>query len=470
LIDSLVASVPDLKETLAEWSSAFDRERAGTENVLIPEPGVEEQFDNSQSGIQIIEEQLQTKLREYRREYKSMEICYRDSGKEIFLIEVPSKIKTIPKNWQQMGATAKVKRYYSPEVRALVRQLQEAKETHKLISAEIQGRLYKRFDKRYLDWLRTVHVVASIDCLLSLAKTSRMLGTPSCRPTFVNVERSVLDFKNLRHPCYMGSNDFIPNDISLGGDNANLTLLTGANAAGKSTVLRMTCVATIMAQMGCYIPCEEAQLTPVDRVMTRLGANDNIFAGKSTFYVELSETKRILSSATNRSLIVLDELGRGGSSSDGFAIAEAVLHHLATFSGSLGFFATHYATLSQSFAHHPEIRPKRMAILVDDESRKVTFLYKLEDGVSPGSFGMHVATMCGVHKSIVDRASEAAQKFEHTARMRKLLEFNKDEVILPVGVMSDFSYFAGLELPIDGQQRVEIGRAVSSVKRTVNAL
>lgn len=470
LLDRLLNSVPALQETLATWSTAFDRARAATEDVLIPEPGVEDEFDASQQGIQAIEDELQTRLREYRREFKSMEIHYRDSGKEIYLIEVPAKIKSVPRDWQQMGATSKVKRYYSPEVRTLVRQLQEAKETHKAISAEIQGRLYKRFDARYLDWLQAVHVVAQLDCLLSLAKTSRMLGAPNCRPKFVDDERSVLDFKELRHPTYMGTRDFIPNDIRLGGDGSNITLLTGANAAGKSTVLRMSCVAAIMAQMGCYVPCREATLTPVDRVMTRLGANDNIFAGKSTFYVELSETQRILSEATNRSLIVLDELGRGGSSSDGFAIAEAVLHHLATYTGSLGFFATHYATLSQSFDHHPEIRPQRMAILVDDASRKVTFLYKLEEGVSPGSFGMHVAAMCGVDKSIVERAAEAAQKFEHTARMRKLLEFNRDEVMLPVGVMSDFSHFAHTDTPVKPCDEPQLSRAVSTVKHTVNAL
>ena len=175
----------------------------------------------------------------------------------------------------------------------------------------------------------------------------------------------MLEFRELRHPCFVstGASDFIPNDINLGGDHANITLLTGANAAGKSTVLRMTCVAVIMAQIGCFVPGEYARLSAVDRIMTRLGANDNIFAGKSTFFVELSETKRILSEATNKSLLVLDELGRGGSSSDGFAIAEAVLHHIASHVGSLGYFATHYGTLNQSFKTHPQVEPKRMAIL-----------------------------------------------------------------------------------------------------------
>src|SRR5947209_446552 len=151
-----------------------------------------------------------------------------------------------------------------------------------------------------------------------------------------------------------------------------------------------------MAQIGCYVPARSAQLTIVDRIMSRLGANDNIFAAQSTFFVELSETKKILSEATPRSLVILDELGRGTSSYDGVAVAQAVLHHVATHIGCVGFFATHYHSLATEFDCHPEIKNQRMKILVDDEKRKVTFLYKLEEGVAEGSFGMHCASMCGI--------------------------------------------------------------------------
>lgn len=257
-----------------------------------------------------------------------------------------------------------------------------------------------------------------------------------------------LKFKSLRHPCFnLGTTtafkEFIPNDVELGKDVAQLGLLTGANAAGKSTVLRMTCIAVIMAQMGCYVPCDSAILTPVDRIMTRLGANDNIMQGKSTFFVELSETKKILDLATNRSLLVLDELGRGGSSSDGFAIAEGVLHHVATHIQSLGFFATHYATLGNGFNGHPQVRPLKMSILVDEQTRNVTFLYKLLEGRSEGSFGMHVASMCGIPKEIVDIAEIAAENREHTSRLLKerkkaAEELDDDTDILPLGLESDF--------------------------------
>jgi len=234
--------------------------------------------------------------------------------------------------------------------------------------------------------------------------------------------------------------DFIPNDINLGGEAAKIKLLTGANAAGKSTILRMTCIAVIMAQIGCYVPCVSARLTPVDRIMSRLGANDNIFAAQSTFFVELSETKKILSEATPRSLVILDELGRGTSSYDGVAVAQAVLHHIATHIGCIGFFATHYHSLAEEFSGHPEIQNMRMRIHVDDENRKITFLYKLEEGVAEGSFGMHCAAMCGIPSKVIERAEVAAKEWEHTSKLKESLEAARMGCWIPLGVQSDVAW------------------------------
>lgn len=180
-----------------------------------------------------------------------------------------------------------------------------------------------------------------------------------------------------------------------------------------------------MAQIGLHLPCSSARLTPIDRIMSRLGANDNIFAAQSTFFVELSETKKILSEATPRSLVILDELGRGTSSYDGVAVAQAVLHHVATHVGCVGFFATHYHSLAEEFSRHPEVTNKRMRIHVDESERRVTFLYKLEDGVAEGSFGMHCASMCGIPNKVVERAEEAARMWEYTGRESQRLEMRR---------------------------------------------
>ena len=195
-----------------------------------------------------------------------------------------------------------------------------------------------------------------------------------------------------------------------------------------------------MAQVGCYVPCASARLTPVDRIMSRLGANDNIFAAQSTFFVELSETKKILAEATPRSLVILDELGRGTSSYDGVAVAQAVLHHVATHIGCIGFFATHYHSLAEEFGGHPEVRNKRMRIHVDEAERRVTFLYKLEDGVAEGSFGMHCAAMCGIPRKVIDRAEVAAMAWEHTSRLKESLEVARMGCWVPLGMQSDVAW------------------------------
>ncbi|KAK0113572.1 DNA mismatch repair protein msh6 [Cadophora gregata f. sp. sojae] len=442
IVDRLISAMPDLTKPLKFWKTAFDHSKAREFKLLVPERGVEEDFDGSQDHIEEIEGELEALLKRKRKELggNATKINYKTIGKEIYQMEVPVSIK-VPKDWSMMSSASGFKRYYFPELKTLIRQLQEAQETHGQIVKQVASRLYARFDEDYNLWLPAVRVVSQLDCLISLATASAALGEPSCRPTFVDSERSVIEFEELRHPCVLPNvADFIPNDVKLGGDAANINLLTGANAAGKSTMLRMTCVAVIMAQIGCYVPCVSATLTPVDRIMSRLGANDNIFAAQSTFFVELSETKKILAEATPRSLVILDELGRGTSSYDGVAVAQAVLHHVATHIGCTGFFATHYHSLATEFSGHPEIAPKRMQIHVDEDNRRVTFLYKLEDGVAEGSFGMHCAAMCGIPTKVIDRAEVAAKEWEHTSRLKESLEKARSGCYIPLGVQSDVSW------------------------------
>ena len=240
VIGQLITAMPDINSILQQWKTAFDRTKAKENGILVPEPGVEEDFDESQERIEQVLAELESLLKKVRRDLGSNTIVYRDNGKEIYQLEVPVKVKGVPKSWDQMSATQKVKRYYSPELRTLVRQLQEAQETHGQIIKEVSGRFFARFDNDYKVWLASVRIISQLDCLISLAKASSALGEPSCRPVFVDDERSVLEFEDLRHPCMLPTvTDFIPNDIRLGGDSTNINLLTGANAAGKSTVLRM---------------------------------------------------------------------------------------------------------------------------------------------------------------------------------------------------------------------------------------
>ncbi|EGR48449.1 DNA repair protein [Trichoderma reesei QM6a] len=463
LLDRLISSMPNLEEPLAYWSTAFDRRRAKEEKLMIPESGVDEDFDASVARIEEIKSQLDDLLAEKKTELKCKTLKFTDIGKEIYQIEAPKSVK-IPSSWRQMSATKDVKRWYFTELTTLVRELQEAEETHSQLIREVASRFCKKFDVDYETWLKAIKIIAQLDCLVSLAKASMSLGEPSCRPQFVEEERSVLEFEELRHPCMINTvDDFIPNDIKLGGDQAKINLLTGANAAGKSTVLRMSCIAVIMAQVGCFVPARSARLTPVDRIMSRLGANDNIFAAQSTFFVELSETKKILAEATPRSLVILDELGRGTSSYDGVAVAQAVLHHVATHIGCIGFFATHYHSLATEFENHPEIRARRMQIHVDDAQRRITFLYKLEDGVAEGSFGMHCAAMCGISDRVIKRAEIAAKEWEHTSRLKDSLDKAKTGCYIPLGILSDVGSLLGDKGDVGAQGVDVLLRAIESL-------
>ncbi|CAG8434233.1 1760_t:CDS:10 [Ambispora gerdemannii] len=426
--------VPDLNSKLDYFNRAFDCN-------LIPYPGIENDYDRINETIRKIIQQLDNYLVEVKARYRysPSKVTYKHIGKEIYQLEIPH-IYRVPDDWKKLSSTKIVNRYWNPTLQKLIRELQEAQETQTGILKSLRGRFYEKFDAHYQEWLAAVKVVSEIDCLLSLTKSSFALGEPYCRPEFVEEGPSFLKFEDLRHPCVVSgvATDFIPNDTSLGDCEPNVILLTGPNMGGKSTLLRQNCVAIIMAQLGCYVPARRCVLTPFDRIYTRIGANDNIMAGQSTFMVELTETSKILHEATPRSMVILDELGRGTSTFDGYAIAYSVLHYLATHIGCLALFSTHYGTLTREFAKNPNIALKHMSCQVDQDRKEVTFLYKLVSGVCPKSYGMNVASMAGVPRVVVDRAEEVAAKFEQSSRLNDTLTTKESD--LPATLYSDFAH------------------------------
>ncbi|KAJ1656673.1 DNA mismatch repair protein msh6 [Dispira simplex] len=420
----LVHQCPDLTQLLEFFRTAFDHDIAEQRGYIVPSPGVEAAYDRVLGQQENLEQRFAQYLEQQRQVLKCSTVEYRDLGKEIYQLEVPKAVK-VPHHYVQLSATKACSRYWTAELQTMVKEFNELQETRNSVVLDIERRMYQRFDEHYRTWLSAVMVVAELDCLLSLAYSAQSFGEPVCRPEFVvNPQggRAVLDIGELRHPCVAAApglgSSFIPNDTLLGGDSPNLILLTGPNAGGKSTLLRQTCLAVILAQLGCYVPARHCRLSPVDRIFTRIGAHDDILRGQSTFMVELSETSKILQEATSHSLVILDELGRGTSTFDGYAVALAVLHHLATRTGCLGLFSTHYHALTQELREHPEIALRHMDCRVDNEQGDVTFLYKLVEGVCPKSYGMNVASMVGVPKSIVERAEQVADAFEAVQKLR----------------------------------------------------
>jgi len=385
-------------------------------------------------------------------------------NKEIYLVQVSAKHKRIPNDWIRNSGTKAFSRWTVPTLSSTIRQLKEARERRSASIKDFKFRLFAEFDKDRSVWLRAIRVMAELDCLFSLVKSSKAFGEPACRPQLVEGDMAWVEFEELRHPAMAlrTKSDFIPNDVKLGETVGRISLLTGPNMGGKSTVMRMTAAGVIMAQMGMYVPARSARLCPVDSILTRMGAYDNMFSNSSTFKVELDECCKIMRDATPKSLVILDELGRGTSTYDGMAIAGAVLHQLATHTLALAFFATHYGSLTDDYAYHPNIRNMHMKTLVDDERRELVFLYKLVDGTATSSFGTHVANLAGVPMDVVERAEVISKDF--ASKFKEKMEDKRRKLAsarLPIDTQADFAYMYKLvvgerALEGDGVRRREV--------------
>ncbi len=260
--------------------------------------------------------------------------------------------------------------------------------------------------------LATAHALAEIDVYLSLAEVAARQNY--ARPQLN--EGDTIHIVAGRHPVVeqtLSDAAFIPNDTNLSNHEAQICIITGPNMAGKSTYLRQVALITLMAQIGSYVPAESATIGLVDRIFTRIGAQDDLATGQSTFMVEMVETANILHHATPRSLIILDEIGRGTSTYDGLAIARAVVEYLHNNkrSGARTLFATHYHELVEVAQLLPRIRP--MNVAVTEEAGEVVFLRKIVPGGADRSYGIHVAQLAGIPRPVIHRAEEILEELEH---------------------------------------------------------
>lgn len=423
LLTFIIDQIPEYSSTVEFFKSAFDRQLALKEGVVVPFAGVEKDYDDANAKFLQIKDDFDRYLVTQEKVLKIRGAKYKDVGKEIFQLEIPANT-AVPKDYVLMSKTKTVKRYWTSEIKEMVKDYQEWDERRSAVLRNVYGKMLKSFDSHITIWRSTVASIAKLDCLLSLTKASQEMREPKCRPHIVNSPSAMCDIQELRHPCISADRvaSFIPNDITLGSETgqnctdhmSRMILLTGPNMGGKSTLLRQTCLAIIMAQIGCYVTASKCQISPVDRIFTRLGANDNIIAGQSTFMVELLDTAKILREATERSLVILDELGRGTSTFDGMAIAHAVLLQLARRTRCIGLFATHYRPLAVDFFQEPSVSCQYMSCALEADSKRVTFLYKLALGISPKSYGMNVAAMAGLPNTVVSEAESIADQFDQS--------------------------------------------------------
>ncbi len=263
-------------------------------------------------------------------------------------------------------------------------------------------------------------LIARLDCLLSFARIA--LDYNYCRPE-VN-ESTNIEISEGRHPVIErqlpGDEAYVTNDVKLNDSDQQIVILTGPNMSGKSAFLRQTALITLMAQVGSFVPASSARIGWVDKIFTRVGASDNISLGESTFMVEMLEAASILNNLSERSLVILDEIGRGTSTYDGISIAWAMVEyiHELPVGKAKTLFATHYHELNEMAAHFPRIRNFNVSIKELDD--RVIFLRKLVPGGSEHSFGIHVARMAGMPRSVVKRANEILVELEKTGGEKNL--------------------------------------------------
>lgn len=483
---------------LQYYRSIFDEKQAKRDGNIKPLPGVDPEYDAAKADIATLETALQDYLREMKRVTNINELVYWGSNKDRFQIEVPiSKTSRLPADWMTKSQKKTHRRFHTPVIVDLFEKLQGAENRMLTAQKDTLRRIFEKFDDNQQVWRLGVTCISTLDALMSLALVSSAPNYtwPVMRSRADVGFSSSICIENGRHPMLEqtlnekgDSCSYIPNSVTLGGrrisasDDAVMTqtlsmtqtqslsvstadvaneyipralVLSGPNMGGKSTLLRQTCLIAIMAQIGCRVPADYCTMTPIDRIFTRVGASDKILSGQSTFYVELAETANILHNATENSLCILDELGRGTATFDGTAVAHAVLNYLINRTKCTCLFATHYHSLVEDWAPDPRVYLGHMDCLVEvptssttdvtqeqnqtaavknkEALERVTFLYKLCSGSCPRSYGLNVARLAKLPEQVISIAARQSKLFEDslnaaansTAKNALRIQYNK---------------------------------------------
>lgn len=343
-----------------------------------------------------------------------------------YYLEVSNANKDkVPSDWIRKQTLVNAERYITEELKVYEEKILHAEEKYVVIEQRIFNTLIQTATDFIPQIQQNARVLANLDCLLSFAHVAH--ANRYARPV-IN-ETLIIDIKNGRHPVIEKrlpvDETYVPNDIYLDSDQQQVLIITGPNMAGKSALLRQTALIVLLAQMGSFVPAEAASIGIVDKVFTRVGASDNLSKGESTFMVEMIETASILNNLSNRSLILMDEIGRGTSTYDGVSIAWAIVEHLHNHKDfrPKTLFATHYHELNQ--LAEDLVRVRNFNVSVKEVGDKIIFMRKLKEGGSEHSFGIHVAQLAGMPNRVVLRANEILhflEKDKHKNEDKKKLQ------------------------------------------------
>lgn len=427
LIGEAIASLPTIRADITRFLDRINLYAARNDDkyAFFREEEETDEISEQKLGIGSIEHELQEHLKVAEERLGRKKVEYATVAGIEYLIEIENNslaIKRVPASWVKVSGTKKVSRFHTPEVIQLIRQRDQYKEALAAACDKAFAALLADIATQYQSFRDCVQSLATLDCLLSLAAIAQQPGY--VKPDFT--EHSCLHVEQGRHPMVerLLTDAYVPNDTNLDHDGTRALLVTGPNMGGKSSYVRQVALIAIMGQIGSYVPASSAKLGLLDAVFTRMGAFDNMLAGESTFMVELSETADILKQATPRSLVILDELGRGTSTHDGVAIAQAVLDHMVRSIRSLTLFITHYQHLSRMARSFPDHALRNVHMRFTESGEKhdedITFLYEVAEGVAHRSYGLNVARLAQLPSSVLDLARLKSAELEESIKRKRL--------------------------------------------------
>ncbi|KAI1846688.1 hypothetical protein JX265_009009 [Neoarthrinium moseri] len=439
-ISNAIASLPQILPTVLSYLERINAEAARKDDkyAFFRENDETEAITDHKLGIACVEQELDAhrKVAAEKLKKKSPVQYVTVAGIE-YLIEVSNTdLKNVPASWAKISGTKKLSRFHTPEVVRMILERDQHKESLAAACDVAFSDLLASIASDYQALRDAVSALATLDCLLSLSKVAALPGYS--KPQFLPADSPpTISISEGRHPIaeHTLMTSYIPFSTRLCSPAPLAQLITGPNMGGKSSYVRAVALLTLLAQIGSFVPAAAMQLTTVDAIYTRMGASDNIFTNESTFMVEVNETSQILRSATPRSLVILDELGRGTSTHDGAAIAQAVLQHVAEEVGCLTLFITHYQSLSQVAdgieggkvrnVHMKFTASRHGQVTEDDDAEwdgdeEITFLYEVGEGVAHRSYGLNVARLARIPRKVLDVAARKSRELEDEIKMRRL--------------------------------------------------
>lgn len=393
-----------------------------------------EKFDAVAAEIEqiaIIESQLEQELENIRKYLKRPQLSFVTNLKDTHLIEVRNgkAVDALPSDWVKISGTKTVSRFRTPAVSGLHKQLQYHNDMVLKAADMCFNEYLKEIDLHYEYFHQIVSSIATFDCLLSLARASgASSGQNYVRPTLV--DEQLIYIKLASNPILSSlSLEYVPNDIDISYDDKRVLIITGPNMGGKSSYVKQIALLVIMAQVGCLLPCAKARMGIFDSIFIRMGAHDNILRGKSTFMVEMLESSNIIQNYTEKSLIILDEIGRGTGTSDGISLAYSILRYIIEDPKKpLALFITHYPSLHvlDQFDgvknYHMAFIEKTLAEGKENDWPEVIFLYKLVQGVVSNLYGLNVAKLAGIDQKIIENAYQVSEAMKNLVERKTILD------------------------------------------------